>query len=173
MKEDSFRRICRDKIINSKDAVVKCHLLHHNDPYQKLGPFKLEELWIRPYRSKIHEFLTGTEIDYLITVSTPYLSDARKVQKEAVKEEQNVQSVSKTVQHWLDDVIFKENSTYAYFEEETGYKIYQLMPMKDVNSYTVKDQILLKMSKRIEMATQTNVLTRFGSSSYQVMKLIN
>ena len=37
LKEDSFRRICRDKIINSKDAVVKCHLLHHYDPYLKLG----------------------------------------------------------------------------------------------------------------------------------------
>ena len=133
----------------------------------------MEELWIRPYRSKIHDFLTETEIDYLITVSTPYLSDARKVQKEAVKEEQNVQSVSKTVQHWLDEISFKENATYEYFEEETGYKIYQLMPMKDVNSYTVKDQILLKMSKRIEMATKTNVLSRFGSSSYQVMKLDN
>ena len=133
----------------------------------------MEELWIRPYRSKIHDFLTETEIDYLITVSTPYLSDARKVQKEAVKEEQNVQSVSKTVQHWLDEITFKENATYAYFEEETGYKIYKLMSMKDVNSYTVKDQILLKMSKRIEMATKTNVLSRFGSSSYQVMKLIN
>ena len=133
----------------------------------------MEELWIRPYRSKIHDFLTETEIDYLIAVSTPYLSDARKVQKEAVKEEQNVQSVSKTVQHWLDDVVFKENATYEYFEEETGYQIYQLMPLKNVNSYTVKDQILLKMSKRIEMATKTNVLSRFGSSSYQVMKLDN
>ena len=133
----------------------------------------MEELWIRPYRSKIHDFLTETEIDYLITVSTPYLSDARKVQKEVVKEEQNVQSVSKTVQHWLDEISFKENATYEYFEEETGYKIYKLMSMKDVNSYTVNDQILLKMSKRIEMATKTNVLSRFGSSSYQVMKLIN
>ena len=136
---------------------------------------KKEELLtkIYLYRSKIHDFLTETEIDYLITVSTPYLSDARKVQKEVVKEEQNVQSVSKTVQHWLDEISFKENATYEYFEEETGYKIYKLMSMKDVNSYTVKDQILLKMSKRIEMATQTNVLSRFGSSSYQVMKLSN
>ena len=149
--------------------MVKCHLLHHYNPYLKLGPFKLEELWIRPYRSKIHDFLTEIEIDYLITVSTPYLSDARKVQKEAVKEEQNVESVSKTVQHWLDEVIFKENATYEYFEEEEGYKIYQLMPLKDINSYTVTDQILLKLSKRIEMATKTNVLSRFGSSSYQVI----
>ena len=37
LKEDSFRRICRDKVINSKDVVVKCHLLHHYDPYLKLG----------------------------------------------------------------------------------------------------------------------------------------
>jgi hypothetical protein len=133
----------------------------------------LEELWIRPYRSKIHDFLTETEIDYLITVSTPYLSDARKVQKETVKEEQNVQSVSKTVQHWLDEISFKENATYGYFEEEAGYKIYQLMPLKNINSYTVNDRILLRMSKRIEMATQTNVLSRFGSSSYQVIELNN
>ena len=133
----------------------------------------MEELWIRPYRSKIHDFLSETEIDYLITVSTPFLSDARKVQKEATKAEQNVQSVSKTVQHWLDEVTFKEKSTYKYVEGEEGYKIYQLMPLKDINSYTVKDRILLKMSKRIEMATQTNVLSRFGSSSYQVMKLDN
>ena len=168
LKEDSFRRICRNKIVNSKDGTVKCHFLHQFDPYLKLGPFKLEELWIRPYRIKIHDFLSNEEIEYFINVSKPYLSDARIIEKPVKKAESNVKTVHKTVQLWLDEIIFKENANYKYIEEEEGFKIYQLLPFKDMNSYSVKDWLLLKLSKRIEMATQTKVLSRFGSSSYQV-----
>ena len=171
LKEDSFRRICRDEIINSKNVPVRCHFLHHFDPYLKLGPFKLEELWIRPYRSKIHEFLTDEEIDYLITASKPHLSEARKKEKLSdtkSTDQPNVGTVHKTVQYWLEDVIYKENATFQYIEGEEGFKMYQLMPMKDLNSYVVKDMILLKLSKKIELATQTNILTRFGSTDYQV-----
>ena len=58
----------------------------------------------------------------------------------------------------------------SYVDEE-GYKIYQLLPLKDMNSYSIKDEILLNLSRRIAMATNTNVLSRFGSSSYQVLVL--
>ena len=93
LKEDSFRRICRNKIVNSKDVTLKCHFLHQFDPYLKLGPFKLEELWIRPYRIKIHDFLSNEEIEYFINVSKPYLSDARIIEKPVKKAESNVKTV--------------------------------------------------------------------------------
>ena len=54
-------------------------MLHHNDPYLKLGPFKLEFLLSNPMRTILHDFMTEAEMKYLVDYSAPRLSNAREV----------------------------------------------------------------------------------------------
>ena len=77
----------------------------------------------------------------------------------------------KSVQHWTDDIIFKQNVTYAYNEKDQGYQVYQMMNDldQDFYSYDIKDEILFRISQRIQLATKTDVISRFSSSRYQVI----
>ena len=168
-KEDAFRQICNRKLQDFSQA-EKCYWLHHFDPFLKLCPFKLEELWTHPYRAKIYDFLSPREIDHFIEESKPHLSKARQSKILKEKREQNVRIIVKSVQHWTDDIIYRENVTYTYNEKGQGYQAYEMLPLQDSYSYDIKDELLFKISHRIQVATQTDVLSRFSSSRYQVIK---
>ena len=170
-KEDGFRQICNGKLQDSEQSSKKCFWLHHFDPFLKLCPFKLEELWTKPYRAKIYDFLSNAEIQHFIEESRPHLSRARQSSKIKTKNEQNVGIVVKSVQHWTDDIVFRQNATYTYNEKAQGYQVYQLMDNlgQDFYSYDIKDEILFKISQRIQLATKTDVISRFSSSRYQVI----
>ena len=80
-------------------------MLHHNDPYLKLGPFKLEFLLSNPMRTIFHDFMTEAEMKYLVDYSAPRLSNAREIpsynsqhNKADVKEGKKGRTVSKTNQ---------------------------------------------------------------------------
>ena len=170
-KEDGFRQICNGKFQDFQNSQQKCFWLHHFDPFLKLCPFKLEELWMKPYRAKIYDFLSNVEIQHFIQDSKPHLSRARQSSRVKSKNEQNVNIVVKSVQHWTDDLVFRQNVTYTYNEKAQGYQVYQMMNNldQDFYSYDIKDEILFKISQRIQLATQTDVISRFSSSRYQVI----
>ena len=172
-KEDFFRQVCREELQDLPKTGLKCHYLHHFQPYLKLGPFKLEELWAEPYRVKIHNFLSDFEINHLVNQSKPYLSKVRHKQPKMAKKEQNVDTVVKSVQYWTNDIIFREDVTYDLNEGIEGYKAYQALPIKDFYSYDIHDLILFKISQRIQLATRTSVISRFSSSRYQVKSTIS
>ena len=58
-----------------------CILLHHNDPYLRLGPFKLEALNQNPEIAIIHEFVSSEDIKRIKDLArgrmkcTPYYSN--------------------------------------------------------------------------------------------------
>ena len=168
-KEDSFRRICSNNISeqfhSTKMEYLQCHLVHHDDPYLKMAPLLLEQHRLKPYRMMLHKFLSDVEIDHLVAVSKPHLSKVREDAKDQSK--RDVKTVYKSVQKWLDDIAFVENATYVIDEEKVGFQKYQLLPMDDMFGFDVADEILYKLSRKIEMATRTNVARRFASSRYQ------
>ena len=174
-KEDAFRRTCRNHIVNSKDLPnLKCQFLHNHHPYLKMGPFKIEHLWSRPYRAKIHDFFSNSEMDYLVKISKPHLSEARLVdQRPKVKGKQIVRLVHKTVQFWIEDIIFRKNATFNYLEDEEGFKKYRLSDSSNLDDYDIGDENLYQITKRIELATKMNLLKKFSSSRYQVIVLHN
>ena len=75
-----FMKICRygrQAEHRHKTKEVNCRLLHHRDPYLKLGPFKEEQKSERPYAVVFHDILSEIEMNYLVEESRPNLSRAR------------------------------------------------------------------------------------------------
>ena len=63
---DNFYSMCRDGPSLWRNATVdsalRCRTVHFNDPYLKLGPFKMEEKSDRPFLVVFYDFLTGEEL---------------------------------------------------------------------------------------------------------------
>ena len=57
----------------------KCILVHHRDPFTKLGPFKIELAYHSPLIMIIHELFTEEDTDYLVDWATPRLSRTRQI----------------------------------------------------------------------------------------------
>ena len=74
-------------IINYK---LKCRLQHHNVPYLKLGPFKMEELNQNPFIVSFKEFLYNDEIETLKSLAANNLRSSQVVRRGSAKTHTNV-----------------------------------------------------------------------------------
>eukprot|EP00094_Tigriopus_californicus_P006961 TCALIF_06702-PA protein Name:"Similar to P4HA2 Prolyl 4-hydroxylase subunit alpha-2 (Gallus gallus)" AED:0.31 eAED:0.31 QI:0/0/0/1/0/0/2/0/1029 len=176
INEDIFRRICRGQIVGqavkNQTKYQKCHWLHQNNPYLRLNPFKIEILLNDPFRMIFHEILNEEEMNWLIQYSTPNLSQARKVSKTNLEvnrvglpEEQKRKIVHKTVQCWIDDVIYNEEANLK--KNKDG--IFEVQPyLGDQYAHVIFNQTLHKLSKKIQMATNMIITQRWSSTKYQV-----
>ena len=63
----------------SEGDIHKCRLVHHKDPYTKLGPFKLEIVHNNPFLMVIHELFTEEDRNYLVDWARPRLSRNREI----------------------------------------------------------------------------------------------
>ena len=145
------------------DPSLQCHFLHHNDPFMKIGPFKMETVSESPFIAIFHDILTKTEMEHMKETSRPNLSRTRAPRFDAnigqwhefKKGGKKAKIVDKTVQHWINDINY-------------------LFPMTDVTlpdddkSFEILDPILFKLSKKFELATQLNLTDKYSSSEYQV-----
>ena len=57
----------------------KCVLVHHGNPFTKLGPFKIEIVYHSPFFMIIHELFTEEDINYLVDWARPRLSRTRQI----------------------------------------------------------------------------------------------
>lgn len=120
----------------------------------------MEILQKDPFRMIFHDFLSEEEIDFLVTYSIPRLSTAREKSafsrgvKKNNYESKQVRVVSKTVQCWIDDVLYNKTSLDS-----------EMSPLS--NDFDVVHPILVKLSRRIEAATRMKVIGRFSSTQYQ------
>ena len=138
-----------------------CRLLHHEDPYLKLGPFKEEMYSVVPYSVVFHEILTDTEINFLKEKSTPNLSRYRTFESKAInmaelKSGERRRYISKTVQAWLPEVywpVFKGFDDFLY----VGKKYVKM-------NYP----ILWKLNRKISLATQLITDSQTSSTPMQV-----
>ena len=79
-REDLLAKTCYGEIRNQNTLQPqKCHFLHNFNPYLKLGPFQLEIFATKPYRVVFHDFLTDNEINHIVEISLPNLSNNRGV----------------------------------------------------------------------------------------------
>jgi len=135
----------------------QCRLVHHKDPYTKLGPFKLEIVHHEPFLMVIHELFTEEDTNYLVDWARPRLSRKREITlKEDINKRKGdwmsrktTRTVHKSVQAWMisrkfdPDEYNPENSTVLFPRAE-------------------------KISARIEKAINMNVTNQFSSSPYQM-----
>ncbi len=139
----------------------RCGYLHHFDPYLRLAPFPYEVASRAPYVIVIHSLFADREIDHLVSESRPKLSrrrysdDANKGQLHEFKSGKKRRIVHKTVQHWLADVVYRNLS-------------YDLAAPEPNNSRTVWDEVLFRLSEKLEVATRLSVTSKYGSTDYQV-----
>ena len=112
-------------------------------------------------------------MDFLVDYSTPRLSNKRVIPNSnaalSAADKGNPKkgkTVSKTNQVWLKDI--KYNETERYDLVSTDPMDFVLRELKDPYSYSVEIEIMLKLSRKLELATNLNVTERFATSPYQV-----
>ena len=59
------------------EPITFCRLLHHVNPYLKLGPFKEEQISVKPYSVIFKDIVNEKEMEYLKTTAMPQLSRNR------------------------------------------------------------------------------------------------
>ena len=170
-----FQNVCNKKIkriggaLNEKkiDIVPKCHFLHHHDPFMMIGPFNLEVKLYSPFRTVIHGFFTKKEMDWMIDYSNPRLKIDRR-RSEIRQENSSIPySVTKAITTWFNDIEYDEEEKHVIINP--GFKPLKIFhpPLVDPYSYSVKSEVMIIISKRIEIATGLNVTSRHGSQQYQ------
>ena len=90
---------------------LKCNIVHHSDPYVKLGPFKMEFASRSPHIVVFHEIMTEEDINHFVEFATPQLSRSRENEPDANyskndREEGKVKVIYKSVQAWMDTLAF-------------------------------------------------------------------
>ena len=140
-----------------------CRLLHHQNPYLKLGPFKEELYSIVPYSVVFHDILTDNEIEFLRETSIPNLSRNRTYDRTSgALNRAEIQSgarrriIHKTVQAWLPEVAWPPITDVDNF------------PYVGKKYLKMNYPILWKLSKRISLATQLVTDSHTSSTEMQV-----
>ena len=129
-----FFKICRNgKFLGCISCISKhCRFLHHNDPYLKLAPFKLEQYSTKPYLVIFHDILSNGEISFIVNKSKPILSRTRTFDSTSeainiheIKSGKKRRVVHKTVQSWIKEVEFEKLS-----ESSAGKKMLKASVLK-------------------------------------------
>ena len=80
VRDGLFRKVCHEGTLTNYRPTEHCKWLHHNNPYLKLGPFKVEVIRQEPYLSVFRDILTDAEMEWLVNYSSPRLSRSRLFQ---------------------------------------------------------------------------------------------
>ena len=86
----NFHSICEgNDLINSSriDHSLQCRFQHHKDPYLKLGPFQLEELYQNPFIVSFKNFLYENEIEEMKSLAANNLQHSRVAGKAGLQSE--------------------------------------------------------------------------------------
>ena len=184
LRETLFQNVCNGQIKGfgiSEDSQKlnrqsKCHFVHHYNPFLKLGPFHLDVMLYYPFRTVVHDFFTEAEMEWMMEYSKPRLTagyilpaDNRvtKSQRRFGSSIQKGYTVAKSVTTWINDIKYNEEQQYVMERREGKPLEIELPPLNDMYGYSIKHQIMLDISKRIELFTSMNVTARYGASAYQ------
>ena len=150
-------------IINQ--LMAPCRLLHHKNPYLKLGPFKEEQHSFAPYTIVFHDILSEAEISFLKEESTPKLSrkrdyksswDSGTIKRAEYKSGDRHRVAQQAVSAWFSDV------QWPFIEKYDKYLYVGKKYLK------MNYQILWKLSKKISLATQLITDSQTSSTPMQV-----
>ena len=96
---DHFNRLCAgEKLMTTEtEKGLKCMFLDQNDPFIRLGPFKLEIMHDKPYVAVFRNFMYDDEIEHFKN----YASD--KLHRSSVQSKRSTVVTRTSKQTWLDD----------------------------------------------------------------------
>ena len=167
---------CRDFPSTPEDLVPlyrrvrRCHHLHHRDPFNRLGPFKVEvaSALPDPHIVVIHGMLEEEDLQHWHDWASPRLSRERKPGMDGAKvsnaerEAGTVRTVYKSVQAWKDTIVFEGEKKVNANQGYAGMGAYT------PDNFTVLDPRAERLSRRLERALALNVTNQWSSHTYQV-----
>ena len=168
--KNSYRTMCK---IGSApwrdpkhDAGLRCRFHHMNDPYNKLGPFKLEEINRLPFVGIFHGFMYESEMAAFKEYASPKLIRSETGSLGTF----NTGLIRTSKQAWMPDRFFNFHSkmgniSYVLAKSEGEPPPIPYDPAKYLN---VTNAAGYKISQRIQNATELNLWKPFASESFQV-----
>lgn len=150
------------------DKILKCRFVHHNNPFVKLGPFKVEEKSDDPFIVVFHEFMTPSEIEYYKSLGMKDLKRSTTGTGKNVKNNGKFKGRT-SKQTWLQEQWFefpiKEDEPFFEAKEVTDTPP---VPPDVMTYYKPLDKIGNRISYRIQHATNFRIIGPFASESYQI-----
>ena len=69
---DHFNRLCAGEklIAPEQEKEFKCYFLKHNDPFVRLGPFKLDVQHSKPFVAVFRDFMYDAEMEHYKVIYT-------------------------------------------------------------------------------------------------------
>ena len=161
-REDHFRQACNGLVTNkTSSSELQCGLLHHRDPYLKLGPFKIEMSSQSPMVMVFHDFFTEAEMEFLVEHSRPKLSRKRYSDpyNDAIdlglrKTKKVTRIIHKSVQYWIKELEYDK-----YYDN--------LHELETNDSYTIRFPSMFRLTQKIELATSLNATAKYAATDYQ------
>ena len=129
-----------------------------------------------PFRTVVHDFFTEEEMEWMVEYSIPRLTANSTVpadnritnsQRRYGSSIRRGYTVAKSVTTSIADITYNEQQQYITQRHEGQPLEVELPPLNDIYGYSIKHQVMLDISKRIELFTAMNVTTRHGASPYQ------
>ena len=172
---DNFEHICKGAQMRTAemDAELRCRLLHHHDPFAKLGPFMMEEASLQPYIMVVRQLMTSSEMEHFKETAVNELFRSGH----AGKEGQTTSMRRTSKQAWLDHRSFNysisdlsavlrtsEAETNKTLRENIGWASIMVRPETMISS----DKVLERVSNRMERATKTKLISPVGAEMFQV-----
>ena len=104
--DEQFNRLCRgEELLKPSDKIgLMCFQFHHEDPYLKLGPFKLDNQNMAPYITVFRDFFSDKEMDYYKDFSRDNLERSTYGSAKSYDKDQHSAGVLRTSkQTWLSE----------------------------------------------------------------------
>ena len=131
----------------------------------------------KPYRTILHDIMNDKEIKHIIEISKPNLSRTRYHTQSnegfahEFRQGKKKVIIHKTVQYWFNDVSYNKSKIIYHSPkeyEDTYFEDVTIDVLDGYDKHFMVDPIMVKLTKKFEMATQMVILDVFSSSSYQV-----
>ena len=169
---NNFKSTCKQARDPVFDAKLACRYQHHNNPYLKLGPVKIEEMNEWPYVVIFHELMTDYECEHIKS----HAIEAGLVRSGFSNNRNHPSRLSK--HRWLYGNVFKYplTSTYKGVEDDGIFYLTSSLTVtkapidhKDKPELKVTDKVLYGITKRLEAASRLTIGQPFASEPYQVL----
>ena len=173
---DNFEDGCNGVQLRTSemDLGQRCYHLHHNDPFNMLSPFKLEQLSSQPYITVIHQMMTEREMEHF----KQYARDKLQRSGHAGRGTDTTSLKRTSKQTWLEHRMFNLNVTeimektgasspeevQKMLEDDPAWSSF-FMRKKDEN---ITDWVSHRVSQRMERATTFSLFTQLTSEAFQV-----
>ena len=133
-------------------AKLKCLNLDHQDPYLRLGPFKLDIQKKQPFVGVFRNILYDSEMEH-------YKDYARdKLFRSSVDTKKKVQVSRTSKQAWLEEVDSVNVTEHGYYGAR--------------ERVVTNDELAMKISDRISLATRLYTASQSGGEPYQVTNML-